>query len=80
MKFNVVNFVSWRPKIELVLGHREVDEMIAKRLCPDIPDEDDEAIGEWLRKDKTARMTIGLTLSDEMLKNVSNTSTALEMW
>eukprot|EP00171_Calliarthron_tuberculosum_P000627 IDg627t1 len=32
------------------------------------------------RQDKTARMTIGLTLSDEMLKNVTNTTTALEMW
>eukprot|EP00171_Calliarthron_tuberculosum_P023077 IDg23077t1 len=74
------NFHSWKQKIELVLGHRDVDEMIDRRLCPDKPPDGTEEALKWLRKDKTARMTIGLTLSDEMLKNVSNTSTALEMW
>eukprot|EP00171_Calliarthron_tuberculosum_P000991 IDg991t1 len=79
-KLNDSNFHSWKQKIELVLGHREVEQMIDRRLCPDKPPEDTEEVLKWLRKDKTARMTIGLTLSDEMLKNVSGTKTALEMW
>eukprot|EP00171_Calliarthron_tuberculosum_P023586 IDg23586t1 len=54
--------------------------MINRCLCPDKPSDGSEEVQKWLRKDKTARMTIGLTLSDEMLKNVSHTSTALEMW
>lgn len=73
------NFHSWKHKIELVLGHREVDEMIDINLCPRRL-EDAEELTKWLRKDKLAHMTIGLTLSDEMLKNVQHTSTALEMW
>eukprot|EP00171_Calliarthron_tuberculosum_P021161 IDg21161t1 len=79
-KLNDSNFYCWRQKIELVLGHREVDDMIDARLCPEKPPECSEKLQKWLRKDKTARMTIGLTLSDEMLKNVTHTTTALEMW
>eukprot|EP00171_Calliarthron_tuberculosum_P002750 IDg2750t1 len=80
-KLSYTNFYSWKQKIELVLGHREVDEMIDAVLCP--PRAAPEAVDEtqkWVRKDKTARMTIGLTLSNEMLKNVNHTTTALQMW
>ncbi len=78
-KLNETNFFSWKQKIELVLGHREVDDMVDPILCPRRP-EDPEELQKWIRKDKTARMTIGLTLSNEMLKNVCHTVTALEMW
>ena len=78
-KLDYSNFHSWKQKMELILGHREVDEMIDPDLRPPRPAEQ-EALSKWLRKDKTARMTIGITLSDEMLKNVSHTTTALEMW
>ncbi len=78
-KLNETNFFSWKRKIELVLAHREVDDMVDPILCPRRP-EDPEELQKWIRKDKTARMTIGLTLSDEMLKNVCHTVTALEMW
>ena len=78
-KLNDSNFHSWKQKIELVLGHREVDDMIDPVLRPSRPGQADELV-KWMRKDKTARLTIGLTLCDEMLKNVSHTSTALEMW
>ncbi len=78
-KLNEINFHSWKQKIEPFLGHREVDDMIDTILCPPRPT-DLEELEKWVRKDKTARMTIGLTLSDEMLKNVSHTETALEMW
>ncbi len=66
-KLNDNNFHSWKQKIELVLGHREVDDMIDRILCPTRPT-DHEDLQKWVRKDKTARMTIGLALSDEMLK------------
>ncbi len=65
--------------MEHVLRHREVDDMVDPTLCPRRP-EDSEELQKWVRKDKTARMTIGLTLSDEMLENVSHTTTALDMW
>eukprot|EP00171_Calliarthron_tuberculosum_P023136 IDg23136t1 len=77
-KLNDLNFHSLKQKIELVLGHREVDEMIDHRLCPEKPPDGTEEVQKWLREDKTARITIGLTLSDEMLKNVSGTTTALK--
>lgn len=54
--------------------------MIGERLRPDKPADGSEELGKRLEKDKTARMTIGLTLSDDMVKNVSMTTTALEMW
>ncbi len=43
--------------------------MIDPILCPDRPEDRDE-LQKWVRKDKTARMTIGLTLSDEMLEKL----------
>ncbi len=78
-KLSDSNFHSWKQKIEIVLGHREVDDMIDPILCPARPEDSDE-LQKWIRKDKTARMIVGLTLSDEMLEDVSHTSTALEMW
>ncbi len=63
--------------MELVLGHREVDDIVDPTLCRRGP-EGSEELQKWVRKDKTARMTIGLTLSDEMLENVSHTTTALD--
>ncbi len=60
------NFHSWKQKIELVLGHGEVDDMIDPILCPARPEDSDE-LQKWNRKDKTVRMIVGLTLSDEML-------------
>ncbi len=71
-KLNENNFHLRKQKIESDLGHREVDDMIDSILCPSRPD-DPEELQKWVRKDKTARMTIGLALSDEMLKNVSHT-------
>ncbi len=53
--------------------------MIDPILFPTSPT-DHEDLQKWVRKDKTAKMTIGIALSDEMLKNVSHTVTALEMW
>lgn len=78
-KLNDNNFHSWKQKIELALGYRGVDHMVDKRLCPDKPAEGSEELLKWLKKYKIARLTIGLTLSDDKLKNVSMTTTALEM-
>ncbi len=77
-KLNENNFHSWKQKMELVLGHREVDDMIDSILCLARPDDPDK-LQKWVRKDKKARITIGLALSDEMLKNVSHIVTALQM-
>lgn len=53
--------------------------MIDERLYPDKPADGNEEIGKWLKRDKTARVKIGLTVSDDMLKNASMAKTALEM-
>lgn len=73
------NFHSWKQKVELVLMQKEVDNMIDATARPARP-KDPTLLTKWLRKDKLARATIGLCLSDEMLKNVRHTTTALEMW
>lgn len=78
-KLNDNNYHSWKQKVELILGHRDVDDMVDSDLCPRRP-EYQEPIAKWLRKDNLECMTISLTLSDEILKNVRHTSTALEMW
>lgn len=78
-KLDETNFYSWKQKIELVLGYKEVDEMIDPHLCPTRPEEQNEH-KKWLRKDKLARLYIGLSVSGEMLKNLQHTTTALEMW
>ncbi len=52
-KLSERNFHSWRQKIELVLGHREVNDMIDPILCPARP-EDPDALQKWVRKDKLA--------------------------
>ncbi len=56
-KLKEINFHSWKQKIELILGHREVDEMIDPVLRPPRPENQDELL-KWLRKDKTARMRL----------------------
>eukprot|EP00171_Calliarthron_tuberculosum_P022545 IDg22545t1 len=79
-KLNDSNFHAWKQKMEYVLAYRQVHEMIDRRLRPYKPPDSTEEFLKWLREDKTARMTIGLTLSDEMLTNVSLATTALELW
>ena len=43
-KLNDSNFHSWKQKIELVLGHREVDDMIDQVLRPSRPGQADELV------------------------------------
>ncbi len=62
-KLSDTNFFSWKQKMEIVLGHREVDDKVDPILCPRLP-KDPEELHQWIRKDKTACMTIGLSLSD----------------
>ncbi len=50
-KLNDTDLHSWRQKMELVLGHREVDDMFDPTLCPRRP-EDPEELQKWVRKDK----------------------------
>ncbi len=73
------NFHSWKQKIDLVLRHREVDDMVDHIICLTRV-EDPEKLQMGVCKDKTARTTIELALSGEMLKNGSHTSKALQTW
>lgn len=76
-KINETNFHAWKQKIQLVLAHQEVEKLIEDSPTP--PADDSDELQAWLRKDKTARMIIGLSLSDDMLENVRHTSTEKHM-
>ena len=45
-----------------------------------MPDEEGSQFATWRRRNKNAQACIGLTLSDSMLKNVRECSTAKELW
>ena len=60
-KLNDFNFQSRKHKIELILGHREVDDMIDAILRPSRLDDADE-LAKLLCKDKTACLIIGRSL------------------
>eukprot|EP00171_Calliarthron_tuberculosum_P012013 IDg12013t1 len=64
--------------MELILSHREFKHIVDKNLCSRML-EDPEDLSKWLSKDNFALMTIGLSLSNEMLNNVQHTFSALEM-
>lgn len=74
-KLSKENYHSWKQKILLVLSLRDLDDQI-NTTRPD----DDTAAAAWDKKDRKARATIGLTISDELLENVREVKTAAAMW
>lgn len=73
------NFCSCKQKIEQILSFREVKDTIDHECFPQRPIVPEELF-KWLRKDKMARITIGIKFSAEILNNVKHTTTSIDMW
>jgi hypothetical protein len=75
-KLNETSFRSWKHKIQLLLALKDLDEHIEE----DLPELDASEFAIWRRCDKKAMACIGLSLSDALLENVREASSAKEMW
>eukprot|EP00171_Calliarthron_tuberculosum_P021821 IDg21821t1 len=75
-KLNETSFHAWKHKIQLLLAWKELDEHIED----DSPTRETSEFPTWCRRDKRAMVCIGLSLSDALLENVREASTAKEMW
>lgn len=72
-KLNGTNYVAWSQKIEILLSRDEVWDVVDKK-APGSPD------AAWIKKDNQARTIIVLTMEDDQLLHVKETSTAREIW
>lgn len=75
-KLNDSIFCAWKQRMQLLLAWKELDDHIEDDAQP----RDDDDHSTWRRKDKKAMACIGLTLSDALLENVREVSTAKGMW
>ena len=72
-KLTDTKFNAWKIRIQHILALKDLEDF----LVGDPPAENTEA---WIKKDKKAHAIIGLTLSDELLENVWEVTTAKLMW
>ncbi len=72
-KLNTTNFHAWKQKIKHLLALKDLVDFI----IDDIPQTFDVS---WSKKDAKAQAIIGLSLSDEMLENVREATSAKDMW
>lgn len=77
-KLNRSNYHIWKQKIELILAHREVDDVVDE-LNPFSPTKDPVEYKKWEQRDKQARVLIGLSLSDDMLENIRGCTSSKSM-
>ncbi len=73
-KLNANNFHAWKQKIKHLLALKDLSEFLDEE--PPIGTE----LAGWKKKDAKAQAIVGLTLSDELLENVREVSTAKVMW
>lgn len=71
------NFHVWKHRIELVLGLRDLDDVITD---PPPKDESTDEYKLWKKRDKKAKGIIALSISDDHLEQVQHADTAMEMW
>lgn len=74
-KLNDVNIYAWKQKIVLVLALKDVEE-----LNLDDPATDDKDQKVWHKRDRKARLIIGLQLSGDHLEHVRDADTEKEIW
>jgi hypothetical protein len=75
-KLNKTSFHAWKHKIPLLLALIDLDEHIEE----DPSKRDADEFATWRRRDKKAMACIGLSLSNALLDNVREASSAKEMW
>src|ERR1700755_560532 len=73
-KLDGTNYHVWKFKMQLVLEDKELFGVI------DGTDVKTEGSVEWVKRDKKARVTICLALSDSILATVRSCDTALSVW
>ena len=73
-KLDGTNYHVWKFKMQLVLEDKELFGVI------DGTDVKAEGSAEWVKRDKKARVTICLALSDSILATVRSCDTALSVW
>ncbi len=73
-KLDGTNYHVWKFKMQLVLEDKELFGFI------DGTDVKAEGSAEWVKRDKKARVTICLALSDSILAAVRSCETALSVW
>ena len=69
------NYHAWKIRIQHVLTLKGL-----KKYIEEGPPSDSDELNSWIEKDLKAQAIIGLTLSDELLENVREVSSAKEMW
>jgi hypothetical protein len=74
-KLNETSFHAWKHKIQLLLALKDLNEYIEE----DAPERDASEFATWRRRDKKEMACIGLPLSDALLENVREASSAKEM-
>jgi hypothetical protein len=75
---NSNNYHLWKFKVQLVLEERDLFGVVDGSESNS--DNEEVKAAEWLKKDKKARVTICLALSDSVLTMVRDSQTAKQVW
>ena len=69
------NYHFWKIRIQHVLALKDL-----KSFLEHDPPSNSAQITAWTKKDKKAQAVIGLSLSNDLLKNVRDATSAKDMW
>lgn len=73
-KINRSNFHIWKPKAELILAYREVDDVVEWTILSSRPKDPVER-KKWEQCDRQACAIIRLSLSDDLVESVKGSRT-----
>ena len=76
-KLDGTNYHVWKFKMQLILEDKELYGVIDGS---DVKSEKAEGAADWAKRDKKARVTICLALSDSVLATVRSCDTAVSVW
>src|SRR5260370_28045123 len=76
-KLDGTNYHVWKFKMQLILEDKELFGVIDGS---DIKPDNGDALSEWVKRDKKARVTVCLALSDSVLATVRSCDTAKGIW
>jgi transposase InsO family protein len=76
-KLDGTNYHVWKFKMQLILEDKDLFGVIDGT---DVKPEKADAVAEWVKRDKKARVTICLALSDSVLATVRSCETAVSVW
>src|ERR1700716_3904432 len=76
-KLDGINYHVWKFKMQLILEDKDLFGVIDGS---EVKPEKGDASAEWVKRDKKARVTICLAMSDSILATVRSCDTALGVW